>query len=70
MYKSVTQKRLLQGMKLCKDHGYWSEEVASYLEEFAYIARQNISEKLKSLYNSPNFKASGIYQLAVTNNLI
>lgn len=70
MYKNITQKRLLKGMEICKEFGYWSKELNNYLNKFEDYSKDKLNQKLRSLYSSNNFKASIIYDLALKNNLI
>lgn len=70
MIKRLSKKHILEGMKLCKEYGYWSEEVKEYNDQFYYPTMQKLNDILQSLYQSSNYKASSYYQLAVENNLI
>ena len=66
----VSKKEILNGMKICFEHGYFSGNTQEFLKGFNYIAMQKINTILSSLYNSTQPKASIYYNIAVENNLI
>lgn len=70
MKNKVTKKEILNGMKICFEHGYFSENTQEFLKGFNYIAMQKINTILSSVYNSTQPKASIHYNLALENNLI
>ena len=70
MNKKLTQKLLLEGAKICKEFGYWSENIIIFLNKFAPDARIRMSSALGSVYNSRSFKASRYYDLFKKNRLI
>lgn len=70
MYKKVTKKLILEGAKICHEHGYWSQETNNFLNKFEYTANQKINTILASVYNSNTAYASCHYQLFKDNNLI
>lgn len=71
MLKSkVTKKVLLEGAKICKEFGYWSNEVNTYLDQFEHCSRTKISSALYSVYISHQRQASMYYDLFLENNLV
>ena len=70
MIKRLTQKALIEGMRIAHNNGYWSDETREYLDKFEVHARQKLDSALNSLYNSCQFKSSKYYDVAVSNGLI
>ena len=69
MIKRVTKKTILEGARLCKIKGYWSDEVREYLDSFSNTARNKIDSILYSEYVSVN--TNSIYHdLLLENNFI
>ena len=69
MIKRVTKKTILEGARLCKIKGYWSDEVREYLDDFSNTARNKIDSILYSEYVSVN--TNSIYHdLLLENGLL
>lgn len=45
----ITKKDIEKGLEIVKNFGYWSKELANYLDQFEYFgARQRLNIKIKA----------------------
>nr|DAH73410.1 MAG TPA: hypothetical protein [Caudoviricetes sp.] len=69
--KRFTKKLLLEGATICKEYGYWSNEMSDFIYSFdSFYLSKKLCEALTSVYNSCQPKSSKYYSLLKENNLI